>query len=91
MTGRLVLNHSTTAATCWLNLHQIVNWQQFRQTLATVRDQEPKSNAGRKPFDVRLRFQIQDRISCLPVLALSFDDAVPDAKTIGKKSNGTFM
>ena len=41
-----------------LKLNQRVNWQQFGQTLAAVRDQEPKSNAGRKPFDVRLRFQI---------------------------------
>ena len=68
-----------------LKLNQRVNWQQFGQTMATVRDQEPKSNTGRKPFDVRLRFQImildscyhwsdhqlefqiQDRISFLPV------------------------
>jgi len=32
--------------------------------------------------DHQLEFQIQGRISFLPVLALSLDDAVPDAKTI---------
>ena len=47
-----------------VKLNQRVNWQQFSQTLATVRDQEPKSNAGRKPFDVRLRFQIMILDSC---------------------------
>ena len=83
-----------------LKLNQRVNWQQFSQTLATVRDQEPKSNTGRKPFDIRLRFQImildscynlsdyqlefqiQDRISFRPVLALNPDHTLPEAKTI---------
>ena len=41
-----------------VKLNQIVNWEQFRQTLETVRDKERKSNAGRKPFDVRLMFKI---------------------------------
>ena len=60
-----------------LKRNQRVNWQQLGQkTLETVGDQEPKSNAGRKPFDVRLRFQTQDRISFLLVLALSLDDYV---------------
>ena len=41
-----------------VKLNQRVNWEQFGQTLETIRDKEPKSNAGRKPFDVRLMFQI---------------------------------
>ena len=66
-----------------LKRNQRVNWQQLGQkTLETVGDQEPKSNAGRKPFDVRLRFQTQDRISFLLVLALSLDDTLPETKTI---------
>ena len=96
-TGFEQLDHSRHPL---VKLNQRVNWQQFGQTMATVRDQEPKSNTGRKPFDVRLRFQImildscyhwsdhqpefqiQDRISFLPVLALGFDDTLSEAKTI---------
>ena len=47
-----------------VKLNQIVNWQQFGQTLKTLRDQEPKSNVGQKPFDVRLRLQIMILDSC---------------------------
>jgi len=41
-----------------IKLNEIVNWEQFRKTLQTVRDKERKSNAGRKPFDVILMFKI---------------------------------
>ena len=41
-----------------VKLNEIVNWEQFRKTLETVRDKERKSNAGRKPFDVILMFKI---------------------------------
>ena len=47
-----------------VKLNQIVNWQQFGQTLKTLRDQEPKANVGQKPFDVRLRLQIMILDSC---------------------------
>lgn len=97
LTGRVVLNNSTTAL---VELNKIVNWEQFRKTLKTVRDKERKSNAGRKPFDVRLRFkimtlvpytivsddqlefQIRDCISFMRFLGLSLDHTVPDAKII---------
>lgn len=41
-----------------VKLNEIVNWQQFRDTLETVRDKQRKSKAGRKPFDVILMFKI---------------------------------
>jgi len=41
-----------------VKLNEIVNWEQFRKTLETIRDKDRKSNAGRKPFDVILMFKI---------------------------------
>jgi len=41
-----------------VKLNQIVNWEQFRSPLETIRDIERKSNAGRKPFDVVIMFKI---------------------------------
>lgn len=41
-----------------VKLNEIVNWEQFRKPLETIRDKERKSNAGRKPFDVILMFKI---------------------------------
>ncbi|MHC4214114.1 MAG: IS5 family transposase [Planctomycetota bacterium] len=41
-----------------VKLNEIVDWEQFRGTLETIRDKERKSNAGRKPFDVILMFKI---------------------------------
>ena len=67
-TGFEQLNHSRHPL---VKLNPIVNWQQFGQTLVTVRDQEPKSNADRKPFDVRLRFQIMILDSYTTCLTIS--------------------
>ncbi len=41
-----------------VKLNQIVNWEQFRKSLETIREIERKSNAGRKPFDVVVMFKI---------------------------------
>jgi IS5 family transposase len=41
-----------------VKLNQIVNWEQFRSPLESIRDIERKSNAGRKPFDVIIMFKI---------------------------------
>jgi IS5 family transposase len=41
-----------------VKLNEIVDLEQFRTTLETIRDKERKSNAGRKPFDVILMFKI---------------------------------
>jgi IS5 family transposase len=41
-----------------VKLNEIVNWEQFRNTLEKLRDKDRKSNAGRKPFDVILMFKI---------------------------------
>ena len=41
-----------------VKLNQIINWQQFRKPLETIREKDRKSNAGRKPFDVILMFKI---------------------------------
>lgn len=41
-----------------VKLNEIVNWEQFRNALETIRDKDCKSNAGRKPFDVILMFKI---------------------------------
>jgi transposase, IS5 family len=41
-----------------VKLNQIVNWEQFRNTLEKARDKDRKSNAGRKPFDVIIMFKI---------------------------------
>ena len=39
-------------------LNKIVDWEQFRPQLQTLRIKERKSNAGRKPYDVVLMFKI---------------------------------
>lgn len=41
-----------------VKLNEIVDFEQFRSTLETIRDKQRKSNAGRKPFDVILMFKI---------------------------------
>ena len=41
-----------------VKLNQIINWEQFRSPLETIRDIERKSNAGRKPFDAIIMFKI---------------------------------
>ena len=41
-----------------VKLNQIINWQQFRKPLETIREKDRKSNAGRKPFDAILMFKI---------------------------------
>ena len=41
-----------------VKLNEIVNWDQFRDTLETARDKERKSNAGRKPFNCLVMFKI---------------------------------
>jgi len=41
-----------------VKLNEIVDWDQFRNSLETVRDKERKSNAGRKPFDSVVMFKI---------------------------------
>lgn len=41
-----------------VKLNEIVNWEQFRNTLEKVRDKNRKSNAGRKPFDAIIMFKI---------------------------------
>jgi IS5 family transposase len=39
-------------------LQKMVDWERFRAKLERVRDQQRKSNAGRKPFDVVLMFKV---------------------------------
>ena len=39
-------------ATILNRLNTIINWEELRPTLETIRKKERKSNAGRKPFDV---------------------------------------
>ncbi len=41
-----------------VKLNEIVDWEQFRSSLETIRDRERKSNAGRKPFDSVIMFKI---------------------------------
>lgn len=41
-----------------VSLNKLVEWENFRTTLAKVREKERKSNAGRKPFDVVLMFKV---------------------------------
>ena len=41
-----------------VRLNQLINWEQFRSTLETVRIKDRKSSAGRKPHDVVLIFKI---------------------------------
>ena len=37
---------------------KIADWDGFRAELAQIRDKPRKSKAGRKPFDVLLRFKV---------------------------------
>jgi IS5 family transposase len=41
-----------------VKLNRIVDWEQFRNSLETIRDKQRKSNAGRKPFDAIVMFKI---------------------------------
>jgi IS5 family transposase len=41
-----------------VKLNEIVDWEQFRKPIETIKDIERKSPAGRKPFDVILMFKI---------------------------------
>ena len=41
-----------------VQLNERVNWEVFRPSLETIREEERKSAAGRKPFDVVLMFKI---------------------------------
>lgn len=41
-----------------VSLDKLVEWENFRITLAKVRKKERKSNAGRKPYDVVLMFKV---------------------------------
>lgn len=41
-----------------LLLNQLIDWENFRDTLNKIRDIARKSNAGRKPYDVVLMFKI---------------------------------
>ena len=41
-----------------VKLNEIVQWEQFRNTLEKSRDKDRKSNAGRKPFDAIIMFKI---------------------------------
>lgn len=45
-------------ATMLDQLNALIDWEDFRKTLETIRNKERKSNAGRKPFDVVLMFKI---------------------------------
>ena len=39
-------------------LNEVVEWESFRDELETIREDDRKSNAGRKPFDAVLMFKI---------------------------------
>ncbi len=39
-------------------LNEVVEWESFREELEGIRDDERKSNAGRKPFDAVVMFKI---------------------------------
>ena len=41
-----------------VSLDKLIDWENFRETLAKVREKERKSNAGLKPFDVFLMFKL---------------------------------
>ena len=41
-----------------VKLNKIVDWEQFRGSLETIRDKQRKSNAGRKAFDAIVMFKI---------------------------------
>jgi len=51
----------------------LIDWENFRASLSKVREKARKSNAGRKPFDVVLMFNvtgpIEQLLSFLPILA----------------------
>ena len=41
-----------------LSLNQLIDWENFRDTLSKIHKKERKSNAGRKSFDVILMFKV---------------------------------
>lgn len=41
-----------------VDLSNMIDWDNFRDTLNRVREKERKSNAGRKPFDVVMMFKV---------------------------------
>lgn len=41
-----------------VGLNELIDWENFRETLKKVRDKKRKSNAGRKPYDVVLMFKV---------------------------------
>jgi hypothetical protein len=41
-----------------IGLAQLIAWENFRDTLNTIREKDRKSNAGRKPFDVVVMFKV---------------------------------
>ena len=41
-----------------VGLNQLIDWEQFRDTLKKIRQKDRKSNAGRKPFDVVTMFKV---------------------------------
>jgi len=49
-----IKEHSTILS----RLNEIVDWEDFRETLQTIHNKERKSNAGRNPLDVVLMFKI---------------------------------
>ena len=42
----------------WVNLNRLIDWENFRDSLHTIREKDRKNNAGRKPFDVVIMFTI---------------------------------
>ncbi|OGV53057.1 MAG: hypothetical protein A2X45_11530 [Lentisphaerae bacterium GWF2_50_93] len=58
-------------------LNEVVEWESFREELETIREDDRKSNAGRKPFDAVVMFKILILQSLY-----NLGDRVPDAKTI---------
>lgn len=41
-----------------VRLNELIDWDNFRDTLIKVREKSRKSNAGRKPYDVVLMFKV---------------------------------
>jgi len=41
-----------------VSLNQLIDWEEFRPTLAKVHEKPRKSNAGRKPFDAVMMFKV---------------------------------
>ncbi len=40
-----------------IHLNQLIDWENFRESLSKAQKKKRKSNAGRKPFDVVLMFK----------------------------------